>query len=114
MFEGQPSWISKVVGDTQLYNQAAPKEGTVSYAVNVIKSLRWPGAVTVSKGGKFTNIYVGHGLKFGASSYNPVEPPSVNADPDEDDEKDEPNPKTEPAPADEDNTDKDEDDKGDE
>ena len=42
------SWVSKVVGDTQSYNQMPPKEGTVSYSVNVIKSLRWPGAVTVA------------------------------------------------------------------
>jgi hypothetical protein len=42
------SWVAKVCGDTQPYNQLPPKEGTVSYAVNVIKSLRWPGAVTVA------------------------------------------------------------------
>jgi len=39
------AWISKVVGDTQPYTRG---EGTVSYSVNVIKSLRWPGAVTVA------------------------------------------------------------------
>ena len=94
--EGQPAWISKVVGDTSLYNQAPPKEGTVSYAVNVLKSVRWPGAVTVAKGGKFTSIYVGYGLKRGASSYNPIEPPSICADPDEDPERPEPNPKNPP------------------
>ena len=97
--EGQPAWISKVVGDTQQYNQAPPKEGTISYAVNVIKSLRWPGAVTVAKGGKFTTIYVGHGLKSGASSYNPIEPPSLCQDPDDPIEKPEPNPKTAPPEA---------------
>ena len=73
--------------------------------MNVIKSLRWPGALTVAKGGKFTSIYVGHGLKNGTSSYNPIEPPNVNEDPDEDEEKDEPNPKTEPPPTDEIDTD---------
>lgn len=39
------AWISKVVGDTQPYTRG---EGTVAYSVNVIKSLRWPGAVTVA------------------------------------------------------------------
>ncbi len=48
-FEGlEFSWISKLVGDPQPYNQLPPKEGTASYAVNVIKSLRWPGALTCS------------------------------------------------------------------
>ncbi len=85
----------------------------MSYAVNVIKSLRWPGALTVAKGGKFTTIYVGYGLKHGASSYNPVEPPSVCADPDEDEEKPEPNPRHEPPQADEVNTDDEGEDKDD-
>ena len=102
---GQAAWLTKIVGDTQLYNQAPPKEGTVSYAVNVIKSLRWPGSITVAKGGKFTTIYVGYGLKKGVPSYNPTEPPSVCADPEEDMEKEEPNPRTEPPQQDEVNTD---------
>ena len=72
------SWLSKVVGDTQQYTKG---EGTVTYAVNVIKSLRWPGAVTVAIGGKFTSIYIGYGLKKGDSSYNPTEPPEVQKDP---------------------------------
>ena len=42
------SWVSKVVGDPQTYNQLPPKEGVITYSVNVIKSLRWPGAVTVA------------------------------------------------------------------
>jgi len=40
-------WLSKIVGDSQQYNQTGGKEGTTSYCVNVLKSLRWPGAVTV-------------------------------------------------------------------
>ena len=101
----QQSWISKVVGDTQLYNQAPPKEGTVSYAVNVIKSLRWPGAMTVAKGGKFTTIYVGYGLKKDNPSYNPTEPPIVQDDPEEEEEKPEPNPSTQPPEQNEVDTD---------
>ena len=41
------SWTSKVCGDTQVYNDG---EASLCYAVNVIRSLRWPGAVTVAKG----------------------------------------------------------------
>ena len=58
------SWMSKVCGDTQQYKKAGG-EDTVSYAVNVIKCLRWPGAVTVSKGGQYCNIYIGDGMKRG-------------------------------------------------
>ena len=88
----ETAWISKVVGDAQQYNQLPPKEGTASYAVNVIRSLRWPGALTVSKNGKFTNIYVGYGLKRGDPSYNPTEPPEVCADPEDQVEQPEPTP----------------------
>lgn len=68
----ETSWISKVVGDPQQYTKG---EGQVSYAVNVLKSIRWPGAITVSKGGKFTNVYVGYGVKRVDSSFNPTTPP---------------------------------------
>lgn len=53
------------------------------YATNVIKSLRWPGAVTVSKGGNFTNIYIGYGIKCGDPIFNPTMPPEVMKDPEE-------------------------------
>ena len=99
-----PSWTSKVCGDTQLYN--TKEDGvTVSYAVNVLKSLRWPGSTTVAKSGKFTTIYVGYGLKRGDPSYNPIEPPSVQKDPEEEVEKPEPNPLQEPPIKDEVDTD---------
>lgn len=47
---GQDNWVSKVCGDLQPYNKLGG-EGTVSYSVNVLSSVRWPGAVTVAKGG---------------------------------------------------------------
>ena len=80
---GQPSWISKVVGDTQQYTQEGAEGENYTFAVNVIKSLRWPGAVTVSKAGKCTSVYVGFGLKKGDPSYNPCAPPNVCSDPSE-------------------------------
>ena len=101
--EGQPSWISRVVGDMQQYTDGGEGE-TISYAVNVLKSLRWPGAYTVSKGGMYTSIYVGHGLKKGDPSYNPIEPPMVCVDPEEEEEKPEPNPLTEPPVQNEEDT----------
>ena len=82
--QDSPAWTSKVVGDAQLFSDQGAEGGDpVSYAVNVIKSVRWPGSVTVSKGGKCTTVYVGYGLKKGDPSYNPTQPPNVCADPSE-------------------------------
>jgi len=74
--------------------------------VNVIKSLRWPGAVTVSKGGKFANVYVGYGLKRGDTSFSPTEPPEVLKDPVDQPENPEPTPLEAPEEPVEDDTDK--------
>ena len=65
----------------------------------MLKSLKWPGAVTWAKGGKFVGIYVGDGLKFGDCSYNPTEPPEVQSDPQESTENPEPTPLHEPVEA---------------
>lgn len=80
-------------GDNQIYG----KEGGKSYAVNVVKSLRWPGAVTVHKLGKWCSIYLGDGVKKGDMSYNPIEPGEVMADPNQGDEMPEPTPLHEPV-----------------
>lgn len=53
--------------------------------------MRWPGAVTVAKNGKFCSIYVGDGQKRGDSFFNPTEPPEVQLDPSEPTEEPEPN-----------------------
>jgi len=76
--------MAKVCGDTQAYNIAGG-EGTKTYAVNVIRSLRWPGAVSVAKGGKYCNIYVGDCIKKGDTMFNPTEPPEVSVDPEDGD-----------------------------
>jgi hypothetical protein len=55
--------------------------------------LRWPGAYTVSKAGKFTNIYIGYGMKRGDAIFNPTEPPEVQKDPEESIQAKEPAPK---------------------
>ena len=81
------------------------KEGTACYAVNVLRSLRWPGAVTVAKGGKFCSFYLGYGLKRGDPSFNPIEPPEVHADPQDQIEMPEPTPIKAPQEPPEPNTD---------
>jgi hypothetical protein len=89
-----PAWQLKVVGDTQKYTQGEGNE--VSYAVNIVRSLRWPGAVTVAKNGKFTNIYVGNGIKKGDAPMFPTEPPVVQKEPEDAIEEPEPTPKNAP------------------
>ena len=81
--------------------------------MNVLKSLRWPGAITVQKCGKFCSIYVGDGLKVGAQSMSPTEPPEVQRDPEDETEMPEPTPidqPEEPPEPDTDKVDKDDDD----
>jgi len=89
----ETAWISKTAGDTQQYTKG---DGSVCYAVNVIKSIRWPGAVTVCKNGKFTNVYVGYGVKRVDPSFNPTVPPNVDSEPSDPVEQSEPNPEKEP------------------
>lgn len=72
---GLGAWVYRLSGDSQPYSKG---EGTAIYACAVVKSLRWPGAITVAKGGKAPcTIYVGDGIKKGDFSYNPTEPPEV-------------------------------------
>ena len=88
------AWLIKNSGDSQTYNKLAG-EGTVSYQVTVIKSLRWPGAVTVAKNGKYCSIYIGDSVKREGSFFFPTEPPSVLSDPTDQDEQPEPQGKEE-------------------
>jgi hypothetical protein len=93
--ENATAWTKKIVGDKQTYN-AEKGEGVVCYAVGVISSLRWPGAVTVQKGKKFTSIYLGYGIKHGDPIFNPTSPPEVQRDPDEPVQAKDPAPKLPP------------------
>lgn len=88
----ETAWLVKVVGDQQQYNLLPPKEGTTQYSVLMLKSLRWPGAITVTKGNNFSFVYLGYGLKRGDPSYNPTEPPEVQKDPQDQYENPEPTP----------------------
>lgn len=106
--EEEKAWLTKIVGDQQSYSKGGEGGGSVSYCVNVIRSLKWPGALTVSKGGKFTNIYVGYGLKRGDQSFSPTDPPEVLKDPMDQPEEPEPTPLEPPEEPVEDDTDKEE------
>jgi hypothetical protein len=73
--------------------------------VNVIRSLRWPGAVSVAKNGKYCTIYVGDGMKRGDNAFNPIETPDVQDDPKDQIEMPEPTPLEAPEEPPEPNTD---------
>jgi hypothetical protein len=92
------AWSSKISGDTQQYNKMGG-EGTSSYAVNVIRSNRWPGALTVAKGGKYYSLYIGDAVKKGDACFNPTEPPSVEKDPADPEDQPEPQGKEKVAVA---------------
>ena len=104
IIEGVDAWTSRVCGDLQPY-RAKDGDNASSYAVNVLRSLRWPGAYTVAKGGSYCSVYVGDGLKKGESSFNPTEPPEVQADPIGQGEMPEPTPLTAPEDPPEEDTD---------
>jgi len=46
------------------------------YGVAIVRNNRWPGAVTLSTGKKFFNIYVGDGLKYIKGEFQPELPPT--------------------------------------
>jgi len=53
-------WTVSQVGDLAQYSfESGPK----SYAINIVRSNRWPGAYTVARGTRYCNIYVGYGLR---------------------------------------------------
>jgi hypothetical protein len=70
-----------------------------TYCHHVIRSLRWPGAVTIAQSGrKFTSVYIGNGLKKGQVCFHPELPPEVMRDPVDLEEQPEPTPLEEPIP----------------
>lgn len=96
-------WAVKQCGDMALYKAG---EGTKCNAVTVVRCMTWPGAVTVAKGGQFTNLYIGHGLKFGEPDFFPCAPLDIQEEPEDPGEMPEPQPEgappsTEAPPAEE-------------
>jgi len=46
-------------------------------SIVVMRSLRWPGAVAIANSRRFSNIYVGNGLPYAATSYSPPLPAAI-------------------------------------
>ncbi|KFG51344.1 radial spokehead family protein [Toxoplasma gondii p89] len=87
---GYPQWTCKLAGDCASYGSDG-----VSYAVVVVKNLRWPGAVTVYQNKKLTNVYIGYGIQAGLNPFFPVAPEDVQDDPEDLEEQPEPQPQDE-------------------
>merc|ERR1712216_880156 len=106
-----PAWSIKVHGDKGLYTVG---DATKSYRVTAVRSLIWPGAVTVCQGSKFANIYIGDGLKCGSlvppketgeplagtSPFLPLVPDKIMEEPTDLTEHAEPNPELDDAESD--------------
>eukprot|EP00403_Amphidinium_massartii_P013133 CAMPEP_0178410292 /NCGR_PEP_ID=MMETSP0689_2-20121128/20903_1 /TAXON_ID=160604 /ORGANISM="Amphidinium massartii, Strain CS-259" /LENGTH=437 /DNA_ID=CAMNT_0020031461 /DNA_START=68 /DNA_END=1381 /DNA_ORIENTATION=+ len=75
-------WVIRQVGDNAVYvdptNPAVPSK---SRAVTLIRSLTWPGAVTVSRSGVFQNFYVGYGISSDTPDFFYRAPPDVQEEP---------------------------------
>jgi len=102
--EGSVAWSIKQYGDKGIYTfNDAPK----SHCATAVRSLIWPGAVTVAQGSKFANFYVGYGLKSGSlvppdkdsglplkgtNAFLPLAPEDIMDEPADLEEQEEPNP----------------------
>lgn len=92
--KGVPAWIIRTHGDNE--RQPTLTGQSQHSGIVVVKSLRWPGSITLWKGQNWHQIYVGNGHKYEAKSYFPVVPPTVPEDPEDLEEQPEPNPSEEP------------------
>lgn len=82
------------MGDKTVYLNSQGKP--VCNGVVVVRSLQWPGSYNFYYKGRYLNIYVGDGHKYEETSYFPVHPPMVKADPVEYELQPEPTPLEEP------------------
>lgn len=89
------AWIHKKAGDQTIYLN--PQGEEVCNGLNIFKSLRWPGALTVQQNGKWVQIYLGNGLKGGTETYYPISPPVILEEPEDIEEQYEPNPEFPPS-----------------
>lgn len=64
----------------------------LDYGVVVARSTVWPGAYSFFNAGRWSQIYLGDGLKFESQTYYPIEPPVLCEDPVERKTAPEPNP----------------------
>jgi len=110
--EGSPAWGIKVYGDEGIY---AAGDATKTQRVTAIRSMIWPGAVAVTKGTKFANLYVGYAMKCGTlvppqkdsglplrgtMPLMPLAPDDIMDEPQDLEEQEEPNPQQDDVESD--------------
>lgn len=78
---GASAWSIRAVGDSTSYVAANPIQPHQNYGVVVVRSNTWPGATTFFTQGRWTQIYVGDGIKYESKTYYPVQPPKLQSDP---------------------------------
>ena len=90
------SWVHRHVGDIQEYSEKPPKKGKCTFAVNILKSLWWPGVSIVQQNERWMHFYLGNGLKVETQKVYPIYPPIIRDDPVDRQEMPEPYPETQP------------------
>lgn len=89
-------WVQRYVNDPQEYIEKVPKKGTYTFAVNVMRSLWWPGVLIVQQNEKWLHFYMGNGLKVETERVYPINPPVIKDEPIDRQEFPEPYPETKP------------------
>ncbi|OMJ69194.1 hypothetical protein SteCoe_33151 [Stentor coeruleus] len=89
-------WVQRYVNDPQEYIEKVPKKGTCTFAVNVMRSLWWPGVIIVQQNEKWLHFYMGNGLKVEIERIYPIYPPVIKDEPVDRQEFAEPYPETKP------------------
>merc|ERR1712224_391812 len=85
-------WVFKQFGDNSLYKSASadPNAPPRSNAVTCVRSLTWPGQVTVVQGASMVQLYVGYGLGANEPDFFPSMMPDVQEEPEDPGEQVEP------------------------
>lgn len=88
--KGVQAWNIRCHGDKT--RQPTLQGKTQHNGIVAVKSNRWPGSITLWKGDKWHQLYIGNGHKLELTRYFPVSPPEVPVDPEDCQEQPEPNP----------------------
>ena len=80
---GIPCWQVRKYGDQDTYLNANPALPSLNYGVAVARSNLWPGAFNFFSQGRWFHFYLGSGHKNEETTFYPVFPPEVVADPEE-------------------------------
>jgi len=85
------AWKLKVYGDYASYNSLGKEPTKTSYGAVSVKSIIWPGAVTVYNNKQWQSLYVGHGFKLWNNEFYPYDPQTVQVEHPDPEEQPEPN-----------------------